>query len=63
MENGETFEKICPVMSSQGNLVYCRENCAWFSDISLIADQPEIETNECVFMSILRIMYWINSNT
>ncbi len=54
MENGETPGKICPIMSSQGNFVYCREDCAWFSDICLMPGWEKTKVEGCVIQLILR---------
>ena len=48
-------EEICPIMSSQGfSPVRCRKDCAWFSNVCLIAGIEKTRIEECVIKTISR---------
>jgi|GEM_PF-2217616 len=52
-EDTENHE-ICPIMSSQDSPVHCREDCAWFSNVCLIAGIEKTRIEECVIKTISR---------
>jgi len=54
MENERALGKICPIMSSQSNLIYCREDCAWFSKLIVIEGKRTTNVEECVIQSIFQ---------
>lgn len=48
-------EEICPIMSSQGfSPVRCRKDCAWFSNVCLIAGIEKTRIEECMIKTISR---------
>ena len=50
-------EEICPIMSSQGfSPVRCRKDCAWFSNVCLIAGIEKTRIEECVIKTISRVI-------
>ena len=56
IEITETKE-ICPIMSSQGfSPVRCRKDCAWFSNVCLIAGIEKTRIEECVIKTISRVI-------